>query len=149
MVTGVALVRGQIDGPINVDRQIGVHLDDAAIIALVPIVTAPRFIGDVFNCEIFVRRQLDVRECAFATRLDRELKDSVQFVFWNHERPAPVLVTLQERSLTRKFRFELGEDFLEMRFKKPGCNGVIQGLRLFIEFQTFAFQDPHSCLERG
>src|SRR5205823_13790592 len=69
-----------------------------------------------------LRRQLDVRECAFATRLDRELKDSVQFVFWNHERPAPVLVTLQERSLTRKFRFELGEDFLEMRFKKPGCN---------------------------
>ena len=148
-MAGIAFVRGQIDGAIDINRQIGVYLDDTAIISLVPIVTAPRFIGHVFDAEIFVRGQLDMRQRAFATRLDRELKHRVQLVLGNHERSAPILVTLQERSLTRKFRLELGEDFLEMRVGKLGRNGVVKGLRFFIELQTFAFHDAHPRLQRG
>jgi hypothetical protein len=53
MMAGITFVRGEIDGAINVHRQIGVHLDDAAIISLVAIVTAPRRVRDVFNREIF------------------------------------------------------------------------------------------------
>ena len=90
-----------------------------------------------------------MRQRAFATRLDRELEHRVQLVLGNHECSAPILVTLQERSLTRKFRLESGEDFLEMRFGKCRCKGVIKGLRFFIELQTFAVQNAHSCLERG
>src|SRR5204863_5939586 len=59
---------------IDVHRQIGIHLDNTAKVPFVPIVTAPRFIGNVFDAEVFVRRQLDVHECAFAARLNRELK---------------------------------------------------------------------------
>src|SRR6266542_1409707 len=116
---------------------------------LVPVVTAPRIVRDVFDAEILVRRQLDVRERAFATRLDRELKHLIQLFFGNHECSTPILVTLQERSLPRKFRLELREDLLEMCFGKRGCNSVIKGLRFFIELQTFAVQDAHSCMERG
>ncbi len=55
MMAGIAFVRGQIDGAININRQIGVYLDDTAIISLVPIVSAPRFIGDVFDARACVR----------------------------------------------------------------------------------------------
>jgi len=44
-----------------------------------------------------------VRQRAFATCLDRELKHPVQLVFGNHERSPPILVTLQQRSLTGSF----------------------------------------------
>jgi hypothetical protein len=90
-----------------------------------------------------------VRKRAFATRLDRELKYGVQLVFGNNERSPPILVTLQERSLARKFRLERGEDFLEVRFGKLGRNGVIKRLRFFIKLQMFSVQDADSCLERG
>src|SRR5439155_5187720 len=149
MMTGVALVRSQVDRPIDVDWQIGIHLDDAAIITLVPIVTAPWFIGDVFDAEIFARGQFDVRERAFATRLDGELKNRVQLFLGNHERLPPTLVTLQERSLTWKFRLKLDQDLLKVSFRKSGCNGVIKNLRFFIELQALAFQNARSRLERG
>ena len=139
----------QINRAIDIDRQIGIHLNDAVIIPLVPIIAAPRFIGDVFNAEIFIGRQFDVGERAFATRFDRELKHSVQLVLGNHERLPPLLVTLQERSVTGKFRLELGKDFLKMSFRKTGCNGVIKSLRFFVELQMLAVQHANSCLQRG
>ena len=82
-------MRSQINRAIDVDRQIGIYLNDAVIIPLVPIITAPWFIGDVFDAEIFIGRQFDVGERSFATRLDRELKNRVQLVFGNHERLPP------------------------------------------------------------
>src|SRR5439155_117323 len=82
------------------------------------------------------RGQFDVRERAFATRLDGKLKNRVQLVLGNHECLPPTLVTLQERSLTWKFRLELGQDLLKVSFRKNGCNGVIKNLRFFIELQA-------------
>src|SRR4029077_4810808 len=149
MMAWVTFVRSQIDRAIDVHWQISIHLDHTAIISLEPVVAAPRFIRDVFDAEIFAGRQLDMRERTFATRLDRELKHSVQLVFGNYERSPPILVPLQERPFTWKFRLEFGEDFLEMRIGKRRCNGVIKGLRFFIKLQTFALQHSYSCLERG
>ena len=118
VMAGITFMRSKVNRAIDIDRQIGIDLDNTAKISLVPIVAAPRFIGDVFDTEIFLGRQLDMRERAFATSLDRELKHRVQLVFGNHKCSPPILVTLQERSLTWKFRLEPGEDFLEMRFGK-------------------------------
>ena len=90
-----------------------------------------------------------MRERAGAARLDGKLKNRVQLVFGNHERLPPTLVTLQERSLTWKFRLKFGQDFLKVSFRKYGCNGVIKKLRFFIELQGRAFQDARSRLNRG
>src|SRR5258708_34299415 len=134
----VTFMCSQINRAIDIDAQIGIHLDDSAIIPFVPVVAAPRFVSYVFDAEIFVGRQLDVRESALATCLDRKLKHSVQFVLGKHKRSPPILVPLQEWSLARKFWPQPGEDFLEMRFGKRRCNGVIKALRLFVELQMFA-----------
>ena len=116
---------------------------------MIPIITTPWFVRDVFDREIFTRRQLDVREGSFAASLDRELEYRVQFFVRNHERSAPILVTLQERSLARKFRLEPGEDFLEMRFRQRRRDRVVKRMRFFIELQAFAFHDVHSCRQGG
>ena len=49
MMSGIAFVRRQVDGAIDIDGQIGVDLDDASVPALVPVVTAPRLVSDVFD----------------------------------------------------------------------------------------------------
>ena len=68
MVPGVALVARQVDGAIDIDRQIGVDLNQAAIVALIPVVAAPGLVGDVLDREALVRRQRDVLERTIACR---------------------------------------------------------------------------------
>ena len=60
MVTGITFVCGEIDCAINVNGQIGVHLNYTVVVAFVPVVAAPRFVGDVFDGESFIRRELDM-----------------------------------------------------------------------------------------
>ena len=66
VVPGVALMAREVHGPVDVDRQIGVYLDDAAESALVPVVAAPRLVGDVLHRETLVGRERDVLLRAFA-----------------------------------------------------------------------------------
>jgi hypothetical protein len=60
MVARIALVAAQIQGAADIDRQVGVDLDQAVGPALVPVVAAPRLLGDERQVELLARRQLDV-----------------------------------------------------------------------------------------
>jgi hypothetical protein len=51
VMAGIAFVAGEVDRAIDVDRQVGVDLDQAAEVALVPVVAAPRLVGDVLDGE--------------------------------------------------------------------------------------------------
>ena len=78
VVPRIALVAGQIDGAVDVDRQVGVDLDQAAEVALVPVVAAPRFVGHVLDGELLAGRQRDVLARALAARLDGRLEHRVE-----------------------------------------------------------------------
>ena len=53
-MAGITFVAGKVQGSIDVDGQIGIDLDQAVVPALVPVVAAPRLVGDVLNLEILV-----------------------------------------------------------------------------------------------
>src|SRR6266705_589461 len=109
------LIRREIDRAIDVDRQIGVHLNHTVKISLVPIVTAPRFIGHVLNDETLVRRKFNVRQSPGAAFLDRSLKHVIEFVFRNYNRLPPFLVTLPQGTVAWNFRLELANYLVEVR----------------------------------
>src|SRR5581483_11874762 len=113
MMSRVTLVRSQINRAIDVNRKIGIYLNNAVVMPLVPVIAAPRFIGDVFNSEIFIGRQFDVRDRAFPARLDRESKHCVEFLFGNKEIPPPLLISLKKRSVAGNFRLKFSKDLLE------------------------------------
>ena len=49
VVAGIAFVTREVDGAVDVDRQVGIDLDQAPVVALVPVVAAPALAGDVFD----------------------------------------------------------------------------------------------------
>src|ERR1044071_2290706 len=97
-MTWITLVRREIDCTIDVDRQIGVYLNDAMKIALVPIVTAPRLIGHVLDDETLFRWKCEMRQCPGAAFLNRRLKHRIEFFFRNDKRFSPGLVSLPKRT---------------------------------------------------
>ena len=54
-MAGIAFVTGEIEGAVDVDRQIGIDLDEAAVVALVPVVATPRLAGHVLDLEALRR----------------------------------------------------------------------------------------------
>ena len=145
----VALVAGEIDRAIDVDRQIGIDLDQAAEVALVPVVAAPRLVGDVLDGEVLAGRQRDVRQRALAARADRRLEHRVELLARNHERAAPRVVPLDQRSGSREALFETIEDGLEVRIRIGGRDRVVERLRLVVERQVLALEHAHARAHRG
>ena len=50
-MAGIALVACEVEDAIEMDRQVGIHLDQAPVTALVPVVAAPRLVLHVFDRE--------------------------------------------------------------------------------------------------
>jgi hypothetical protein len=57
----VPFVCAQVDGAIDEDRQLHVHLDQALRVALVPVVAAPRPVRHQLEHEALTRRQVETR----------------------------------------------------------------------------------------
>ena len=94
----IAFVTRQIDRAIDVDRQIGVDLNQAAVIALIPVVAAPRFVCDVFDGECFVGGSwtcASVRRAAFG---DRPVEDARQPVRRDDELLPERVVAFDQRA---------------------------------------------------
>src|SRR5580765_8829788 len=112
----VALVTGQVDGPIDVNREVGVDLDQAAKPSLIPVVAAPRLVRDVLDREFLVGWQLDVLKRSFPTRLDGALKHLIELVARDDECFPVRRVSLDERAVSREALFQLIENLLKVRF---------------------------------
>ena len=144
----IAFVAGEVDRAIDVDRQVGVDLDQAAEVALVPVVAAPRLVGDVLDGEVLVRRQLDVRARALAAGADRGLEHRVELLARNHERAPPGVVPLDERIRFREALLEAIEHGLEVRVRIRRGDRVVERLGLLVEGQPLAFEHPHARAHR-
>ena len=76
----ISFVAREVDRAVDINRQIGVDLNQAAEVALVPVVPAPRLVGDVLDREPLVGGQRDVLHRAVAAGLDGGLKDRVELL---------------------------------------------------------------------
>src|SRR5437762_14068134 len=95
----IAFMAGKIDRALDVDRQVGVHLDDAAIISLVPVVAAPALLRHVLDGEALARWKLDVLQRAAPAPIDGGLEHAVQPIGRDDELFAELLVALDEGGL--------------------------------------------------
>src|SRR6266480_389183 len=125
-MTGITFVRREIDRPIDVRWQTGVHLNHAVEVAFVPIVSAPRLIGHVLNGETLVRRKRNVRQRPGAAFLDRRLKHGIEFFLRNHKRLSPILVALPQRTLAWNLCLQLANDLDKMRIRISWRYGVVK-----------------------
>ena len=144
----ITFVAGEIDGAIDVDRQIGIDLDEAAIVALKPVVAAPRLVRHVFDRERFVRRQRDVLQRARAAAVDGRFEDGVEFVFRNNEVFFVRVEAIGDRAFARQLAIELAREIFEIRFVVMRRDGVVDGLRLFVELHLLPLHDVDARDER-
>src|SRR5688572_19079322 len=93
-MSGVTLVTRQVDRTIDIDRQIDIHLNQAAVISLIPVVTAPRLSSDVLDLERFPLRQRRMFHGPLAASPNGCLKHGIEFVRRNDELPPVRLVAL-------------------------------------------------------
>ena len=149
VMSRVAFVAREVDRAVDVNRQIGIHLDQASIVALIPVVAAPRLVGDVFDGEAFVRRKRHVLQGSLTARRDRGLKYRVELLARNHERPPPGVVARGQRALSREPLVQRIEDLLKVR--RGVCRGdcVVERFGLLVEGQALAFDDADARVERG
>src|SRR4030095_14450585 len=91
-MTRVTFVARQVDRPIDVDRQVGVDLDQTAVVALIPVVAAPALACDVFDGEAFTGWKRDVLQRAAATAVNRGFEDGIQPLTRDHETAAEGVV---------------------------------------------------------
>ena len=103
----IAFVAREIDRAVDVNRQIGVDLDQAPKVALIPVVAAPRLAGHVLDGEPLVRRQIDMAHRALTAAPDRFLEDAIDARFGNDERLLVPVVTFDQRAVARQFGLEL------------------------------------------
>src|SRR5688572_30718096 len=102
MVAGVTLMARQVDRPVDGDRQVGVYLDEALVVALIPVVSAPRFVFDVLDPELLTGRKLHVPQSARLAFRQCSPENRVEFRGRNDELPAIALVPLAHGSIAGK-----------------------------------------------
>ena len=110
VVAGIAFVAAQIDSAAEADRQIGVDLDEAAIIALIIIVAGPALAGDEFQRECLALRQRNVLDGAAAAFGDGGAHHRIQPVVRDDERVLEGVHAIGERSVAGGEPFDPGED---------------------------------------
>ena len=144
----VPLVACEIDGAIDVDREIGVDLNEAAVIALIPVVAAPALVGDVLDGEAFARRQRDVLERPAAARVDGRREDRIEAILRDDEARAELVVAIDHRSPSRQHPVELRQHLREIRLRVRRRHRVVQLLRLLVELQFRPHEHRHTCAQR-
>jgi hypothetical protein len=140
-------VAREVDRAVDVDRQIGVDLDQAAEITLVPVIATPRLVGDVLDREPLVGRERDVLHRAVAAGLDGGLEDGIELVARDDEWPSPRVVACGERPLAREALVQRIEKLLKVRRRVRRGDRVVERLRLFVERQLLALEDPDTRVE--
>src|SRR5690606_9828379 len=86
--------------------QIGIYLDPRMIAALVPVVAAPRLVGDQGEVEALPFRQLDMPQRAAATFGNARIHDALEPVVGNVEPAVERVESLPQRPLSRHQRVD-------------------------------------------
>jgi hypothetical protein len=133
-------VARQINRAVDVDRQVGVDLNQAAVVALIPVVAAPRFLRHVLDGECFVGRETHVRERPAAAFGNRQIEDARQPVRRDDELLPVDVEALDQRTTAREKPRELFERRREKRLGVDGRHRVVERLRFFVEAELRALE---------
>src|SRR5688572_24503075 len=115
-MAGIAFVAREIDCPVDVNRQVGVDLNEAAVAALVVVVTAPRLVRDVFDGEALAFRQPNVLQSTAAALTDRRVEHTTELIGRDHKTRSEPVVALDERAAAGERPVELVNRLLEIGF---------------------------------
>ena len=144
-MAGVALVTRQIDRTVDIDRQVGVDLDQTAEVALIPVVAAPRLVSHVLDGEALTDGQLDVFQRPPPALGDGRLEHLVEPVRGNDEVVAERRIPVGKRALPRERPCEPGQRLLEVRLGMAGRDRVVERAGLIVERERPPVQHPHAC----
>ena len=126
MVSGIAFVRREVDGAIDVDGKIRVDLDDASVPALVPVVAAPRLVRHVFDRKALVVGQRNPLACLPAAFIDGPFEHVRKASRLDDEGGTKPIETLDERAASGKQAIELVERCLEVRLGMGRSDCVVE-----------------------
>src|SRR5438874_526360 len=84
-MAGIAFVAGEAQGSLDQDRKIGVDLDEAMGVALIPVVSSPDLVGDVLQREALVGWELHVAFRFLLSVIDGRLENDLKTVLRNRE----------------------------------------------------------------
>lgn len=132
---------GEVDGAVDRDREVGVDLDEALVVSLVPVVGAPGLAGDVLDREALAGRQFDVRPRPVPALAYGGSEDGVHLLLRNREVLPERFVTLEERSCAAAVRqrpVELVADGAEMIFGVHRSDRVVERARLLVEGEALS-----------
>ena len=133
---------GQVDRPVDEDGEVEVHLDQAVVVPLVPVVGVPGGALHVFEVEALTGRQRHVGQRARAARGDRGLEHGVDLRCRDRHAVAKALVALGQRCAAGQQAVEPREQRVEVRVAVARRGRVVQRLRLLVEAQPLAAQHP-------
>src|SRR4051794_16713808 len=133
MVARITLVRCEVDCAVDVDRQVGIDLDDALVTALVPVVAAPRLVAHVFNREALLIWQRDPVPRTPAALVDGPVEYVGKAICWNDELGSKSIKPLDERAGAGDQPIELVERRLEVRLGTCRGHRVVERCGLLVE----------------
>src|SRR4029079_12769778 len=110
----------------DVNRQVGIYLDQAVVIALIPVVATPRLVGDVFDLEAFSWRQRDVLLRAAASFGNCRVEPLREPILGNKERLPVRVIALDERSCAGEPAVEVVERGLIVRLRMVRGHRVVE-----------------------
>ncbi len=146
---GIALVAGQVHRAIHRDREVEVHLDQAPVPALVPVVGVPGGARHVLEVEPLALRQREVRRGACPAFGDRGPEHGVHPLGGNPGPAAEAGVPGRERAGPREERIEPGEERVEVRLREPRHLDAVEEPRLVVEGEALAPEHPRAADHRA
>ncbi len=138
VVARISLVAGQVHRAVDEDRQVRVDLNETVEAALVPVVAAPRLVGDVFDDEALAGRQLDVLSGAPPAFGDRRLEHGIEPVAGNDEALPEGLHPSRQHAFARHQLIEPVENLLKVRGTVGRRHRVVKSFRLLVESHLLA-----------
>src|SRR5207244_1628491 len=130
-----------IDGAVDEDRQIGIDLNQTAVAALIPVVSAPRLVVHVLDGEALAVRQRHVRERARAATLDRLPEYGFELLARDDELLPIGFVALRDRAAARQRRVEITQQRLKVLLGMVRRDRVVERFRFLVERELPALED--------
>ncbi len=140
MVARVALVGGQVQGPVHGDGQVQVHLDHRGSAALVPVVGGPGLVPHILHAEVVRGGQGRVAARALAGLGDGGLEDGVHPVRREDDPRPGRLVAVLHGARALQHLIQPGQGVLEGGLRRAGRPDLVQGLGLVVEAEALAVQ---------
>ena len=140
MMARIAFVAAEIDGSVDPDRKVGIDLDEAVIIPLVPVVAGPALVGDEFQGEAFAIRQVDMADGAPPAFRDRRAHHLVEPVRRDHEAIPEGLEAIDDRAASRQQPVDPGKGRVEVGQRPKLRRHAVKTLRFLDKTQPFALE---------